>query len=101
MAIIQKVNFREVEIKVLFMVNYDIQNFSVDILGRNKVRERDNEENQGILKVLYCCKKKIDFMRLEHPALRYRAEPSLSSFAVLIMLLNEKWRHKTFLSTIC
>lgn len=43
MAIIKKVNFRELEIKVLFMVDYDFQNLSVDILGRNKVGERDNE----------------------------------------------------------
>lgn len=39
MAIIKKVNFREVEIKVLFMVDYDFQNLSVDILDRNKVGE--------------------------------------------------------------
>lgn len=46
------------------MVNYDFQNLSVDILGRNKVGERDNERKQGISKVLFCYKKKKDFMRL-------------------------------------
>lgn len=38
------------------MVNYDFQNLSVDILGRNKVGERDNERKQGIPKVLFCYK---------------------------------------------
>lgn len=55
-AIIKKVNFREVEIKCLFMVNYDFQNLSVDILGRNKVGERENERKQEISKVLFCYK---------------------------------------------